>query len=72
MFDYARAHGGRLPASLTESGDSLEGVTYQHRGDSVFTLTGRTADSVLVLQSSDTQAVFLGSSLKILKNRGKP
>jgi hypothetical protein len=72
VFDYARAHAGRLPLSLAESGDSVAGVTYQRRGDSLFTLTGSTADSVVVLQSSDTQAVFLGSSLKILKNRGKP
>ena len=84
MWDYARTfllrttrrfgrnHGGRLPLSLAESGDSLAGVLYQHRGDSVFTLTGSTPDSVVVLQSSDSQAVFLGNSLKILKNRGKP
>ena len=69
VFNYARAH-GRLPLSLEEAGGSLTGVRYRHQGDSGFTLTGLAGDSVMVLQSSDSQAVFLGNSLKILKNRG--
>jgi hypothetical protein len=69
VFNYAKAH-GRLPASLTEAGDSPSGVSYHRLGDSAFTLVGSAGDSVVVLQSSDSQAVFLGNSLKILRNRG--
>ncbi len=69
LFNYARAN-GRLPRSLSETGDSLPGVRYTRRSDSTFTLTASAGGSEVVLQSSDTQAVFLGNSLRILKNRG--
>lgn len=69
VFDYARTH-GRLPISLAEAGDSLPGLHYNRGRDSTFTLTGSAGDSVVVLLSSDSQAVFLGNSLKILRNRG--
>jgi hypothetical protein len=69
VFDYAKTH-GRLPRSLPEAGDTLPGVSYDRHGDSAFTLTGSSGDSVVVLQSSDSQAVFLGKSLRIIKNRG--
>ena len=69
VFAYARAK-GRLPRSLAEVGDSLSGVSYTRLNDSVFTLVGSVGDSVVVLRSSDTQAAFLGNSLRILKNRG--
>lgn len=69
VFDYARTH-GRLPVSLAEAGDSLPGVRYDRGRDSAFTLTGSVGDSVVVLQSSEPQVVFLGNSLKILRNRG--
>lgn len=69
VFDYARTH-GKLPASLEEAGDTLPGVSYRRRGDSAFTLIGSAGDSVVVLLSSDSQAVFLGNSLRVIKNRG--
>ena len=70
VLDYARTHGGRLPVSLIETGDSMPGVFYHRRGDSAFTLTGSAGESVVVLRSSDSQAVFLGNSLRVIKNRG--
>ena len=69
VFNYARAH-GRLPLLLGEAGDTIPGVSYNCHGDSAFTLTGSSGDSIVVLQSSDSQAVFLGKSLRIIKNRG--
>jgi hypothetical protein len=69
--DFAKRY-GHLPASLAEAGDTIPGVSYTRAGDSVFTLTGFAGDSVVMLQSGDSQAAFLGNSLKILKNRGAP
>jgi len=63
---------GHLPASLAEAGDTIPGVSYTRQGDSAFTLTGFAGDSVVTLQSGDSQAAFLGNSLKVLKNRGAP
>ena len=69
VLDYARRN-GRLPQSLADAGDTVPGVRYSRRGDSAFSLTGRAGDSVVVLQSGDSQSVFLGNSLRVLKNRG--
>jgi hypothetical protein len=69
LFNYATTH-RRFPVSLADAGDSLPGVTYTRRGDSAFTLVGNAGDSVIVLHSGDSQAAFLGNSLRIIKNRG--
>jgi hypothetical protein len=69
IFEFSRAR-GRLPADLTEAGDSVPGVRYERIGADAFRLIATVGDSLIVLQSSDSGS-FIGQSIAILRNRGQ-
>lgn len=70
VLEYAKAQ-GHLPEYLSESGDSVPGARYERTGDQAFRLSARAGDSLIVLQSSDSASVFLGSSIATIRNRGQ-
>ena len=63
---------GRLPATLSEAGVSVPGMGYEALPQQEFRLFAQAGDSLLVLRSSDSMTLFLGNSLKEIKNRGRP
>lgn len=63
-----RERHGRLPASLTEAGASLEGIRYRV-ADTTYTLTGVNGPVALSLTSADSLAVFVGDSYRLITRR---
>lgn len=63
---------GRLPATLAEAGVSVAGLGYEALSQQEFRLFAQAGDSLLVLRSSDSMTLFLGNSLREIKNRGRP
>jgi len=63
---------GRLPATLSEAGVSVAGLGYEALPQQEFRLFAQAGDSLLVLRSSDSMTLFLGNSLREIKNRGRP
>lgn len=62
----------RLPASLAETGSTVQGVSYLAEGDSVFRLSAALGGGAIGLASSDSVGAFLGNSLKVIASRGRP
>lgn len=71
VMDFLKRH-GRLPANLSEAGVTLAGLGYEVLPQQEFRLFAQAGDSLLVLRSSDSMTLFLGNSLKEIKNRGRP
>jgi hypothetical protein len=63
---------GRLPATLSEAGVTVPGLGYEALPQQEFRLFAQVGESLLVLRSSDSMTLFLGNSLKEIKNRGRP
>ena len=63
---------GRLPATLSEAGVTVPGLGYEALPQQEFRLFAQAGDSLLVLRSSDSMTLFLGNSLREIKNRGRP
>lgn len=63
---------GRLPATLSEAGVTVPGLGYEALPQHEFRLFAQAGDSLLVLRSSDSMTLFLGNSLREIKNRGRP
>jgi hypothetical protein len=63
---------GRLPVDLAEAGVSVPGLGYDVLENGAFRLYAQGKDSLLVLGSTDSMGLFLGTSLRDLKNRGRP
>ena len=63
---------GRLPANLAEAGINAPGIGYEVLEGGAFRLYAQGKDSLLVLGSADSMTLFLGASLRDLKNRGRP
>ena len=70
VVDYGRRN-GRLPQSTYEAGITLSSISYTRQGADGFALSAQSGDSVIVLRSSDSMSTFLGSSLLILRHRGR-
>ena len=62
----------RLPVDLGEAGITVPGLGYEVLENGGFRLYAQGKDSLLVLGSTDSMALFLGTSLRDLKNRGRP
>ena len=62
---------GRLPATLAEAGVTVPGLGYEALPQQEFRLFAQAGDSLLVLRSSDSMTLFLGNSLREIKNRGR-
>lgn len=71
VFEFARRT-GRLPATVAEAGVRTAGLTYDSREDGTFSLSGETSDSIITLSSTDSLSAFLGGSLRIIRDRGRP
>jgi hypothetical protein len=71
VVDFLKQN-GRLPATLAEAGVTVPGLGYQALPQQEFRLFAQAGDSLLVLRSSDSVTLFLGNSLKEIKNRGRP
>lgn len=67
-----RKRTGRWPESLTEAGGTVPEVHYERTGGDGFLLSGVSGDSTIVLRSTDSLQNFMGNSLRVIKNRGKP
>lgn len=67
-FERSHAH---LPATLGEAGSDRSDLGYQSLGPDAFRLWGSAGDSLITLRSSDSSETFLGTSLRLLKNRGR-
>ena len=63
---------GRLPTNLAEAGSNVPGLGYEVLEGGAFRLYAQGKDSLLVLRSTDSLTLFLGTSLRDLKNRGRP
>ena len=63
---------GRLPTTLSEAGVTVPGLGYEALPQQEFRLFAQVGESLLVLRSSDSMTLFLGNSLKEIKNRGRP
>jgi hypothetical protein len=72
VFDFANRR-GRLPTDLSEAGGGtgLPDILYERTGGDSFRLSAPAGDSIIVLRSNDSMALFLGTSLKEIKNRGR-
>jgi hypothetical protein len=68
VFQYIRQR-GRLPDSLADAGGSLADLHYERTGAGEFLLTGHAGDSMIVLRSRDSVKAFLGTALRVIKNR---
>lgn len=71
VVDFLKRH-GRLPATLSEAGVSVPGLGYEALPQQEFRLFAQAGESLLVLRSSDSMTLFLGNSLREIKNRGRP
>jgi len=73
VFDFANRR-GHLPTDLGEAGagTGLPEILYERTGGDNFRLSARVGDSLIVLRSTDAMSLFLGTSLKEIKNRGRP
>ena len=71
VLDYLRSN-GRLPRTLAEAGVTASDIRYEAQGDNAFRLSANAGDSLIVLSSSDSMRVFLGESLRAIRNRGRP
>lgn len=71
VVDFLKRN-GRLPATLSEAGVAVPGLGYEALPQQEFRLFAQAGDSLVVLRSSDSMTLFLGNSLKEIKNRGRP
>ena len=71
VVDFLKRN-GRLPATLSEAGVNVPGLGYEALPQQEFRLFAQAGDSLLVLRSSDSMTLFLGNSLREIKNRGRP
>ena len=71
ILDFIRTT-GRLPATLAEAGSDVPGLGYEPGESQTFKLFAESGDSVVLLLSTDSMQTFLGNSLQVIKNRGKP
>lgn len=71
VVDFLKRN-GRLPATLSEAGVTVPGLGYEALPQQEFRLFAQAGDSLLVLRSSDSMTLFLGNSLREIKNRGRP
>lgn len=68
--EASRAQAGHYPATLTEVGDSVPGVTYHLLSDSAFELRAAAVPSApIVFRSGQPVEQFLGSSAALLPRR---
>ena len=61
----------RLPASLSDVGPPMQGITYERAGSDQFVLRGRNDGVSLVLRSTDPVREFVGSSYTLIQGRGQ-
>ena len=67
-----RAQKGHLPATLSEAGSPVSGVSYERQGDSLFVLRASFGARTVELVSTDSVATFLVRSLKVIAGRNRP
>ena len=71
ILDFIRTK-RRLPTTLAEVGTDLPGLGYEPGDNQTFRLFAQSGDSIVLLYSTDSMQAFLGNSLQVIKNRGKP
>jgi hypothetical protein len=62
---------GRLPATLTEAGAGLPGVTYQPSREGIFELNAADGDIAVIYRSTGSLRAFVGNSYEVVSRRGK-
>jgi hypothetical protein len=70
VYDYSRRN-GHLPATLAEAGGESPNISLRSTGPDQFVLSGIVGDSLITLRSTDTMSVFLGNTLRAIRNRGR-
>jgi hypothetical protein len=60
---------GRLPRTLAEAGSSGNGISYEQREGDRYVIRGANGAVHLVLNSSDSLALFVGNSFQVLAQR---
>jgi hypothetical protein len=68
-FEQERGH---LPLSLGEAGSPLNELGFELFPPDDYQLWGQAGDSVITLHSTDSVRTFLGESLRLLRQRGRP
>ena len=66
-----RQANGRLPQSLAEVGEPMQGIGYERVGADQFVLRGRTGGVSLQLRSTDSVRDFVANSYTVIQRRGQ-
>ena len=66
-----RDQNGRLPATLSETGSPVAGVSYERRSDSLFVLRAPFGTGTVEFLSTDSVSTFLGRSVRVIAVRSR-
>ncbi len=66
-----RQANGRLPQSLAEVGEPMQGISYERVGADQFVLRGRNGGVSLQLRSTDSVRDFVANSYTVIQRRGQ-
>jgi hypothetical protein len=66
-----RQANGRLPESLAQVGEPMQGISYERLGTDQFVLRGRNGGVSLELHSTDAVREFVANSYMVIQRRGQ-